>query len=350
MHTGKRCLCVCVSVCLCVCVSVCLCVCVSVCLCVSRFTPVHTGKSHAAFLAFACKAVHPRAYGEECLSEHAIQLPHGSPPCIRGRVPRRVIRFISHAVHPRAYGEEVIQCGALAAECGSPPCIRGRVRNSQKRLCETRFTPVHTGKRLICVAPPPVFPVHPRAYGEEESQDPTKSPTRGSPPCIRGRAYRSDRGECNLRFTPVHTGKRFAHIERHHQPPVHPRAYGEEPSVTMPPMRDSGSPPCIRGRGSRECMTTPASRFTPVHTGKSDIASKFVVVDAVHPRAYGEESESDGGTDQGDGSPPCIRGREKLPDFVAFSTRFTPVHTGKSICQGHYGSFISVHPRAYGEE
>ena len=90
---------------------------------------------------------------------------------------------------------------------------------------------------------------------------------------------------------------------------VHPRAYGEEDVLVGSLLPGPGSPPCIRGRGEKEDRDHRSIRFTPVHTGKSQNAIRNSRLCAVHPRAYGEESESDSGADQGDGSPPCIRGR-----------------------------------------
>ena len=200
---------------------------------------------------------------------------------------------------------------SLSPAGGSPPCIRGREQIEWSSCTLYRFTPVHTGKSNLNHRVPLASSVHPRAYGEEKNGRASVSLARGSPPCIRGRgadrarqdhltgsppcirgrAARSDVWRRRRRFTPVHTGKRSAHMET---------------ETTIP-----GSPPCIRGRETTRSMEPLYVRFTPVHTGKR------ITKTHTNPLCGG--------------SPPCIRGRGHRPRDQGRHGRFTPVHTGKRL-------------------
>jgi len=219
-------------------------------------------------------------------------------------------RCLPPAVHPRAYGEEV-----------HPHFFMG-VRE--------RFTPVRTGKRGSASTRRTPASVHPRAYGEELDASQAGNRRVGSPPCVRGRACRVWRAPRRGRFTPVRTGKRKGWNGVKSRRAVHPRAYGEENTQLGVMLQTSGSPPCVRGRGGAPHRHPERARFTPVRTGKSQGFRSRTALPSVHPRAYGEEVGRDGGSGGGSGSPPCVRGRGKLADIDNARPRFTPVRTGKS--------------------
>ena len=154
-----------------------------------RFTPVRTGKRTPAVGSTHRAAVHPRAYGEESWYSRSIVQPAGSPPCVRGRDPGRLGRWrrcrftpvrtgkrnatlavdVENTVHPRAYGEELQVCVNVRSSVGSPPCVRGRGWVRMLLLQGRRFTPVRTGKRQRQHGERCRVAVHPRAYGEENS-------------------------------------------------------------------------------------------------------------------------------------------------------------------------------------
>ena len=213
------------------------------------------------------------------------------------------------AVHPRAYGEEMTDNLASASTNGSPPCVRGRGSKLVRQSADGRFTPVRTGKSRPLGFRHSRSPVHPRAYGEEA-------------------------GYCAPSTTPS----------------VHPRAYGEECVSVATRSAASGSPPCVRGRELLQLAQPTGQRFTPVRTGKSHGTAARLSSLPVHPRAYGEEIPVGLAVGDDAGSPPCVRGRGMQRSPSMSRTRFTPVRTGKSCRFASTSAPPSVHPRAYGEE
>ena len=151
-------------------------------------------------------------------------------------------------VHPRAYGEEQERLWIALWAVGSPPCVRGREKHELKPRKTLRFTPVRTGKSRGTDPACSGVSVHPRAYGEERNSIGSLLPAGGSPPCVRGRGRSAQGQAADGRFTPVRTGKRACHWRSVSRLAVHPRAYGEERCVAHSRHRLTGSPPCVRGR------------------------------------------------------------------------------------------------------
>ena len=152
------------------------------------------------------------------------------------------------------------------------------------------------------------------------------------------------------RFTPVRTGKRSRLLGYAFSYPVHPRAYGEELKGNMKLPFACGSPPCVRGRERIPPRRSAAGRFTPVRTGKRPTSDRPSARSAVHPRAYGEENSFAAEVQPGCGSPPCVRGRAVIGALDLDTNRFTPVRPGKRFLCLRMMQSASVHPRAYGEE
>ncbi len=126
---------------------------------------MHTGNTDVNWFAKALKPVYPRAYGEHIIMNSACHFFNGLSPCIRGTpLPRPskliFLRFIPvhtgntrrylfsyclRSVYPRAYGEHVNHALLFAKLRGLSPCIRGTLPRSVVRLFSLRFIPVHTG-------------------------------------------------------------------------------------------------------------------------------------------------------------------------------------------------------------
>ncbi len=211
---------------------------------------------------------------------------------------------------------------------GSPPCVRGRLLPVQDAAALKRFTPVYTGKTRSRISSSGVGSVHPRVHGEDWSLRLPVLPQSGSPPCARGRRiFRAWLDEA-LRFTPVCTGKTARPLPPSRRSAVHPRVYGEDMSAPGLFFSAFGSPPCARGR-----------RGPPV--GRSTTR-------AVHPRVHGEDLGRSPRTIAYSGSPPCARGRLRQPPGSGRVVRFTPVCTGKTACLWLCHASAPVHPRVHG--
>ena len=152
-------------------------------------TPARAGKSGRLWCGFAACRDHPRACWEEVPAIHGDCACQGSPPRVRGRAavkppcpaspgitPARAgksvdIRFALGLLkdHPRACGEEGLTPHCDAPEIGSPPRVRGRVDFVLGGVDGAGITPARAGKSQG----PPFFhrmcEDHPRACGEEAS-------------------------------------------------------------------------------------------------------------------------------------------------------------------------------------
>ena len=135
---------------------------------------------------------HPRACGEKLTRLLKAKIVWGSPPRMRGKV--ACPAFTAGAVgitpahagkrtaaqqygylpkdHPRACGEKVLKPVVLHATLGSPPRMRGKVLRLLIRVRQPRITPAHAGKSCSCYDGGRRYRDHPRACGEKTKKIP----------------------------------------------------------------------------------------------------------------------------------------------------------------------------------
>ena len=131
-------------------------------------TPAYAGKSKQPFLDFLSVGDHPRLCGEKYLYESEHCLPRGSPPPMRGKgaswkclldckgitpayAGKRFTRSNSVYIsedHPRLCGEKLDIAEAVQEDKGSPPPMRGKVPRSSVIFDCVRITPAYAGKRF----------------------------------------------------------------------------------------------------------------------------------------------------------------------------------------------------------
>ena len=170
---------------------------------------------------------------------------------------------------------------------------------------------------------------HPRAYGENLSLTLSEGARLGSSPRIRGKHG------CELiidgchGLIPAHTGK----------------------TLRFPPVRRArrGSSPRIRGKPCSDFGTHTERGLIPAHTGKTNSAYLQHRSCRAHPRAYGENADALARRLPHLGSSPRIRGKLDDPEFILGKTRLIPAHTGKSLIRSSVITKTAAHPRAYGE-
>ena len=213
-----------------------------------RFIPAHAGNSKSPFSLASRIPVHPRACGEQSGESTWLNRYSGSSPRMRGTdaAGRRLVcrhRFIpAHAgnspslvsgagagrVHPRACGEQERQMRRMWQYVGSSPRMRGTVSRHTRHGQLRRFIPAHAGNRI----PPPICivaaPVHPRACGEQPWSSNQACASSGSSPRMRGTVHPLHGVPRRHRFIPAHAGNRANLWQPARNPPVHPRACGEQ--------------------------------------------------------------------------------------------------------------------------
>ena len=153
----------------------------------SRFIPAPAGNSVAILGVGLGQSVHPRACGEQDGDRTARMGLIGSSPRLRGT--GRLLRFASPSlrfipapagnrrlprcrtppgsVHPRACGEQLLSQSEGASGLGSSPRLRGTERPWPNRKPQQRFIPAPAGNSSGRRASATLAPVHPRACGEQ---------------------------------------------------------------------------------------------------------------------------------------------------------------------------------------
>ena len=91
-----------------------------------------------------------------------------------------------------------------------------------------------------------------------------------------------------------------------------------------------GSPPRVRGKAHVCLMTVISVGITPACAGKSRSVQGPAGSCGDHPRVCGEKELRKVTTLMGMGSPPRVRGKEELLQFVIGHTGITPACAGKS--------------------
>ena len=152
----------------------------------------------------------------------------------------------------------------------------------------------------------------------------------GSPPHMRGKVEGTLQALSNMRITPAHAGKRFYGGQKVLNQRDHPRTCGEKIPHLLPVWKISGSPPHMRGKGASALWEVQHSGITPAHAGKSHPQPVQFLFLEDHPRTCGEKMAGNDQQPDGKGSPPHMRGKVALLDFVHIHAGITPAHAGKS--------------------
>ena len=133
----------------------------------------------------------------------------------------------------------------------------------------------------------------------------------GSPPHVRGKATMVRPTSARTRITPACAGKSKRDDTRGGGGKDHPRMCGEKVVSHRVSTPSSGSPPHVRGKGSRSAQCSKGNRITPACAGKSQQAWEMAAIQRDHPRMCGEKMNGDTKNASRKGSPPHVRGKAK---------------------------------------
>ena len=152
-------------------------------------TPAYAGKSRCNLPSTAPWKDHPRVCGEKPPLEETGNPVQGSPPRMRGKAilrssPAQLVGITPAYAgkrsacsppsphsrdHPRVCGEKVLNTFIMVCHVGSPPRMRGKV----PKVCELRYivgiTPAYAGKRQELLSCRMNRKDHPRVCGEKLS-------------------------------------------------------------------------------------------------------------------------------------------------------------------------------------
>ena len=152
------------------------------------------------------------------------------------------------------------------------------------------------------------------------------------------------------RITPAYAGKRLLRQLRHITSRDHPRVCGEKVGPVGCVSGWLGSPPRMRGKDRVERHQEGRKGITPAYAGKRGCKMTPAFLSWDHPRVCGEKYPSGGRPHCGGGSPPRMRGKARMYPKNEVWFRITPAYAGKSIEPPPNRRARRDHPRVCGEK
>ena len=151
-------------------------------------TPAYAGKSFPTGCNSSLAQDHPRVCGEKITPLLFLALASGSPPRVRGKEDTAgsldAVRGITPACagksgapvgrlavvrdHPRVCGEKRVATSATGTGTGSPPRVRGKVPKRSAPAGAAGITPACAGKRIWFLDNSILARDHPRVCGEKK--------------------------------------------------------------------------------------------------------------------------------------------------------------------------------------
>ena len=161
----------------------------------------------------------------------------------------------------------------------------------------------------------------------------------GSPPRVRGKVVSFFHVAQPLRITPACAGKRICINVLLPERQDHPRVCGEKLLFISQVGFAAGSPPRVRGKDRLANSTISNCRITPACAGKSWEYSISNEIYWDHPRVCGEKTFPKPYLFLELGSPPRVRGKEHECHHTRIRSGITPACAGKSIIRtgSNYG-------------
>ena len=191
---------------------------------------------------------------------------------------------------------------------------------------------------------------HPRGCGEQEQETRKMDKETGSPPRMRGAAAVRRPDDTGCRITPADAGSSFHHHQHSIYYPDHPRGCGEQDSVSHGWLSCGGSPPRMRG-AERVCRRPECHRgITPADAGSSTNSYHRPNCPEDHPRGCGEQHVANLFAKILTGSPPRMRGAGWRVCAGRCRRRITPADAGSSSWSDRPSFEVTDHPRGCGEQ
>ena len=206
--------------------------------------------------------------------------------------------------------------------------MRGTAPGRACPRTEARFSPAHAGNSAITHLPSRSRPVQPRACGEQSQPTDRTNYSIGSAPRMRGTVRQRAIRRDDVRFSPAHAGNSCGSINRRTHPSVQPRACGEQATVATVMRPSAGSAPRMRGTGHAAPDRSRLDRFSPAHAGNSRSRRREKSYVSVQPRACGEQAHDVAVEIVVDGSAPRMRGTGQHRNRYPEHARFSPAHAG----------------------
>ena len=167
-------------------------------------------------------------------------------------------------------GEKIIAHVIPELAQGSPPRVRGKAAQSLVPQVGAGITPACAGKSQGGCCRQPASSDHPRVCGEKFERSDPRFPSRGSPPRMRGKAFRVGLAGRILGITPACAGKSLLSSAGGFHNQDHPRVCGEKTLAVQSSVEDQGSPPPVRGKDFQIRGDVGGEGITPACAGKRE--------------------------------------------------------------------------------
>ena len=228
----------------------------------------------------------------------------GSPPHVRGKVGVTDIAPVSPRITPACAGKSTI-CGEWQQTFGgSPPHVRGKDMDTLQTVHDARITPACAGKSGPYTQRPAWSWDHPRMCGEKDNWMPEGVEPEGSPPHVRGKGIRFQRG-CSI-------------------PGITPACAGKSVMFSIPWPVLTGSPPHVRGKGYNTLGAIMQGGITPACAGKRLKRSRSTVppvaIVPLFPSVCNKPVVSDG-SPAGRDAPLFLPAENAVPASPAYNLR-----------------------------
>ena len=202
-------------------------------MCPSRNIPAHAGKTLPCSPSPDILSEHPRARGENQVRVDGHAVGHGTSPRTRGKRPIWCRPTEAGRNIPAHAGKTSGWCMGRGPRWGTSPRTRGKPHRMAQKGPELRNIPAHAGKRFTINYRLVNCAEHPRARGENAVPIRVVICHIGTSPRTRGKPRHLFRGGEITRNIPAHAGKTPRGSLAGWPPQEHPRARGENGTLTL---------------------------------------------------------------------------------------------------------------------
>ena len=167
---------------------------------------------------------------------------------------------------------------------------------------------------------------------------------------MRGKVVAVEERDHHLGITPAYAGKRRQTGNQNHDAEDHPRVCGEKCFAISAALSEMGSPPRMRGKVCIPLWCSVTAGITPAYAGKRDKPLVIVSTITDHPRVCGEKALSTFSSLKNSGSPPRMRGKVQNQEALSAGNGITPAYAGKRKSCVVQKINAWDHPRVCGEK
>ena len=208
--------------------------------------------------------------------------------------------------------------------------MRGKQAGGKQSVYAHGLIPAHAGKTEKLNSSAGTNRAHPRACGENFTEDTSYLEILGSSPRMRGKLSAAAKPPSPPGLIPAHAGKTAAAWFRNSGQPAHPRACGENLRASLRTTQDLGSSPRMRGKPPLTRERPREAGLIPAHAGKTIDRWNNWKRARAHPRACGENNRPRRLWTRLMGSSPRMRGKLLGACGVINENGLIPAHAGKT--------------------